>query len=72
MTKSKALDRIADIVRQQKQNLCVEVRKDKHIIIFHLDNGQREAIRLTPEEFETMYQSLANQGTSIPKPEHLE
>ena len=72
MSKTKPLDRVIHAILQQTDDLCIEVRKDENIVILHLDNGEHEVIKLTPDQFQKIYELLAVDGTPIPKPETIE
>jgi len=69
---NKAFDRVIHAVQHQTNDLCIEVRKDANIVIIHLDNGEREAVKLPPDQFRKIYELLTVNGTPIQKPDAIE
>jgi len=71
MSKTHPLNRVIDAIRQQSDDLCIEVRQAQSTVIIHLANGEQEIIKFPPEKFGDVYKLLAANSTSIPKPETI-
>jgi len=72
MTGKESINRIISVIRQQKDDLCIEVRRDSNIIIIHLANGEQEAIKLPSDKLQMIYELLTISGIRIQKPETIE
>ena len=71
MSKTNPINRIIHAIRQQSDDLCIEVRQDQNIVIIHLDNGEKEVIKFPPDKFSKIYELLAANSTPIQKPENI-